>query len=390
MLARFVYPLVALLLVGTAAPARAGAAEGSDSSTAVLGLEAIDAPDAVANDITDALRQRVASTKGMQLVQGKDLVEIKLVFSCPDEAAACMTQAGKSLGVARLIFGNVKRTGGEYTLTLKLLDVGRGSIESTVSDTIQKRHADSTSLRAMAPQWLARLSGKSGAGSLQVQSNVEGALVIVDGAAVGMTGSHPLNVPDVAPGNHEITVQRSGYASNTQQFTMGSAQSLPLRMNLTLLPPGGEERESAETAAPRPRRPEAPGDEGPSSVARPGFWIAMALSAASFAAATKFGLDVRRINADLDPLRSPVPVQRSMTDNAFIQSKLDEGDRAQVLQWVFVGVGSAFAVAGGFLLYKGYLDKEPGSGGKTSDNHGLRIFPSGNASSGGVVAEFDF
>src|SRR4051812_31335670 len=84
-------------------------AQSGDISTAVLGFEALDgAPDNVGAEITDALRQRVAATKGYQLVQGKDLVEVKLVFSCPDEAPACMAQAGKSMGATRLIFGNVK------------------------------------------------------------------------------------------------------------------------------------------------------------------------------------------------------------------------------------------------------------------------------------------
>jgi hypothetical protein len=73
-------PSVSLLLVVVAsfvtlvAPGRA-AAEGGDAAVAVLGFEALDgAPDNVATEITDALRQRVAATKGYQLVQGKDLV----------------------------------------------------------------------------------------------------------------------------------------------------------------------------------------------------------------------------------------------------------------------------------------------------------------------------
>src|SRR5215471_16735391 len=96
----------------------------ADAATAVLGLEALEgAPDTVATEITDALRQRVAGTKGYQLVQGKDLVEVKLVFSCADEAPACMAQAGKSMGAAKLIFGNVKKLGNDYVVSLKLLDV---------------------------------------------------------------------------------------------------------------------------------------------------------------------------------------------------------------------------------------------------------------------------
>src|SRR5881392_1347033 len=83
-----VFTLVALATLTTAGPA---AAEGADTPTAVLGFEPLEgAPDNVATEITDALRQRVAATKGLQLVQGKDLVEVKLVFSCPDEAPGCM------------------------------------------------------------------------------------------------------------------------------------------------------------------------------------------------------------------------------------------------------------------------------------------------------------
>ena len=60
-----------------------------------------------------------------QLLQGKDLVEVKLVFACPDEAPACMSQAGKSLGATKLVFGNVKQAGNDYQVTLKMLDVNR-------------------------------------------------------------------------------------------------------------------------------------------------------------------------------------------------------------------------------------------------------------------------
>jgi hypothetical protein len=65
----------------------------------------------------------------------------------------------------------------------------------------------------------------------------------------------------------------------------------------------------------------------------------------------------------------------------------DRGNRDQLLQWVFVGLTGAFAIAGGVLLYKGYLSSE---GTQSASNHGLRLFPTATASSGGVVAEFEF
>src|SRR5450432_3803805 len=133
---------------------REAAAE-ADAATAVLGLEALDgAPDNVATEITDALRQRVASTRGFLLVQGKDLVEVKLVFSCPDEGAACMSQAGKSMGATKLIFGNVKRAGADYQVTLKLLDVNKAAVDAWATETLPRRKAEPSVFRTLAPAWL--------------------------------------------------------------------------------------------------------------------------------------------------------------------------------------------------------------------------------------------
>ena len=168
--------------------------------TAVLGLEPLEGvPEALAADITDALRQRVAATKDYQLLQGKDLVEVKLVFACSDEAPACLSQAGKSLGASKLIFGNVKKTGSDFMVTLKLLDVSRAVVESFTTDTVPGGRANATALRQLAPIWLAKLSGK-GNGTITVRANFLGAAVSLDGTRVGVTGTAPVVVSDVSPG----------------------------------------------------------------------------------------------------------------------------------------------------------------------------------------------
>lgn len=409
MAARILYSVVAVLSLGMAVPARA--AQSGDVPTAVLGLEAVEVPDNVAAAITDALRQRVASAKGFQLVQGKDLVEIKLVFACSDEAPACLAQAGKSLGVARLIFGNVARSGSDYVVKLKMLDVARAALESSITETVPAHRAEPITLRTQAIQWLQKLTGggESGSaasgGTLQIRSNVSGATVSLDGNPVGVTSQQPLSVADVAPGKHELVAQKRGYETRSQQFSMGDGQSLPLTLSLAPLEAGeseaGAERSPAKS---RDSSGEAPGDEATTGMARPGFWIALALTAASLGVATYYGLQVQQINSDLDPFRrftctspsgyctsSGAPADApTQATKATVAQKLDEGDRDHTYQIVSLCVGGAFMIAGGFLFYKGYLDKDAGSGVKTSDNHGLRIFPSGTASSGGIVAEFDF
>jgi len=121
----------------------------------------------------------------------------------------------------------------------------------------------------------------------------------------------------------------------------------------------------------------------------------------------KFGLDVATINKDLDPYRRykcPVTAANPAgicdakgamatplgpADLALVASKSDEGHRDQTLQWICIGVGSALGIASGYLLYKGYLDSEDDKGRKEA-HQGLRIFPTAGASSGGILAEFDF
>jgi len=383
-----------------ARPSLARAADSGDVSIAVLGIEPLEgAPDTVAADMTDALRQRVAATKGYQLLQGKDLVEVKLVFACPDAAPACMSLAGKSLGADKLIFGNVKRTGSDYQVTLKLLDVSRAVVESFTAETVTRKHADTSSLRSIAPAWLSKLSGKGG-GSIQVRANFPGAAVSLDGTQVGTTGGSPVVINDVAPGRHEVAVEKSGYTTTKQEFTLAAGQSLPL--NLTLSPVSVEvpRPEGSAKASEGGTSEPSGGGEGP-SLTRTGFWVALVGTLASAGLALKFGLDVRDINNQLDQYRrfpcpngmgtcdiNNNPAQPLSQDQAARSHTLtDEGNRDQLLQWVFVGLTGAFAIAGGVLLYKGYLETE---GTQSASNHGLRLFPTATASSGGIIAEFEF
>jgi hypothetical protein len=397
---------------GGAAAAANASAEPAEISTTVLGLEALEgAPDNVALEITEALRQRVAATKGYQLVAGKDLVEVKLVFSCPDEAPACMSQAGKSMGCAKLIFGNVKRSGADYQITLKLLDVNRGTVEAWASDTVSRRRADAAAFKSLAPAWLAKLTGKGTGGSLQIRANVAGAAVSLDGTRVGFTGSDPVVIADVAPGHHEVAVEKSGYTNTKQEFTLASGQSLPLSLALSAVSVDVGAAGAGEGAPLLVRRPsDAPESPGPQdnthTMARAGFWVAVVGTLLSAGIGVKYATDVNRINSDLDQYRrfncsnsdsglcnAQGLAKPALTDmeKRTVASKTDQGNHAETLEKVFLIGAVPFAIAGGFLLYRGYLDSDTGGASSASrSGHGLRIFPTASASAGGIVTEFDF
>jgi hypothetical protein len=235
-----------------------------------------------------------------------------------------------------------------------------------------------------------------------VRANFPGAAVSLDGTQVGTTGGSPVVINDVAPGRHEVSVEKSGYTTTKQEFTLAAGQSLPLTLTLS---PVSVEVPRPEGAGKEPEEgsSEPIGGDG-TSMTRIGFWIAVVGTVASAAAALKFGLNVRDINEQLDPYRRlPCPMDPALTcdgngkevttgldpaEQEKATALTDQGNKDQLLQWVFVGLTGAFAIAGGVLLYKGFL--APSEGKQSASNHGLRLFPTATASSGGIIAEFEF
>jgi PEGA domain len=406
--------------------ARNAGAQGEGSSTAVLGVEAIDVPPALSDEISEQLRQRVSASRDMRLVSGKDLVEVKLVFACADETATCMAQAGKSLDAQKLIYGSVKKVGDDFAIWLKMFDVRKAKIEFWLTETLPRRQADQAGIKLASNRWFAKLTGRPmNAGTVQVTANLYGAVVSMDGVPAGATGEQPLIIADVAPGKHEVTLVKPGHYTTKQQFMVAAGQTTTVALTLQVASattvPNPAVRTSEAAVRPQPNasrmvdqdRAIAPGVAGPSSKDsvddgrggyRTGFWVTLGAGIVSGVAAVKFGRDVVDINSQLDPYRRfpcagnpaqlcgntglPRPALTQDERNK-VGNLNDEGSRAQTLQWIGIVVAPLLGAASGYLLYKGYID--------TDDDHavqhaqrGLRIFPTAGASTGGILAEFDF
>jgi len=412
-------PLLAFCALISWRTARAATEAGAP--TAVLGLEALGAPPQVVDDLTEQLRQRVTSSTDLCLVPGKDLVELKLVFACADEGHACMAQAGKSLDAEKLIYGSVKKNGNDYAVWLKLFDVRKEKVDSWLTETLPGTQSDAAGIRAASGRWFAKLTGHPvNAGTIQVSANLYGAVVTMDGVPVGATTEQPLVISDVKPGRHEVVATKPGSAPARQQFLVANGQTVAV--NLTLHPESSGTASTASEGASRvpnvaepaePARRERDKDEEPGGPSgrgadgrggyRAGFWVTLGASLVSAGAAVKFGLDVLKVNKDLDQFRR-FPCMNDPTescdssgrrsslsdaDKMARNTKISEGERDRNLQWVFIGVGSALGVTSAYLLYKGYLDSDDASV-RHEAHRGLRIFPTAGVSSGGVLAEFDF
>lgn len=386
-------------------------AAGDGPATAVLGLESNDVPPTVVDAISEELRQRVSSSSAMRLVSGKDLVELKLVFSCADEGHACMAQAGKSLDADRLIYGSVKKDGSDVAVWLKSFDVHHERVDSWLTDKLAPNQTDAEGVRTAVARWFAKLTGHpTNAGTILVSANTLGAVVTLDGIPSGVTSDKPLAIPDVKPGAHHLVLTKVGSASARQDLTITAGQTLTV--NLALHPEGTAVVAGADGAAAGQKsglgaRSDkgdrgVPGADDGRSGYRTGFWVTLGAGLVSAGAAVKFGLDVLKINKDLDQFRryacgdppmscdstgkvAPLTEQELKTRD----DKLSEGQRDRNLQWVFIGVGSALGITSAYLLYKGYLDADDAPTHREAMS-GLRIFPTAGMSSGGVRAEFDF
>jgi hypothetical protein len=325
-----------------------------------------------------------------------------------------MSQAGKSMGASKMIFGNVKRAGADYQVTLKLLDVSKGSVSAWATETVARRKAETQAFRALAPAWLSKLTGKGESGTLQIRASVTGAAVSLDGTHVGVTGTNPVVVPDVAPGRHEVAVEKTGYTTTKQEFTLAAGQNLPLAVSLSPLSVevGAVDPDGDDTPPVIVKRPSGAPEQETSSggnnrtVSKVAFWVAVAGTLVSTGIGLKFANDVEQINGELDKFRRLAPGMGKCPqgtvpcnlkgepvgppDYPAQNSKHDQGERAQRLETVFLISAGAFAIAGGFFLYKGYLDSSGDSSSASASARGLRIFPAASASSGGIVTEFDF
>src|SRR3954447_22701649 len=89
-----------------------------DVSVAVLGIEPVDVPEPLAQQLTDALRQRAASTGGVRMVQGKDLIEVKVGFGWDGELPACKAEDSKTQGPGQLLHGMIKKGPSKTTRTV--------------------------------------------------------------------------------------------------------------------------------------------------------------------------------------------------------------------------------------------------------------------------------
>jgi hypothetical protein len=228
----------------------------ADPNVAVLGIEPVDVPEQLSQAVTDALRQRAAATPGIRVVQGKDLVEMKMIFGCDGEQATCMAQAGRSLGADKLLYGTLKKAtknGSHVVAALKLLDVNTGVIEKFVNETVSKRDVSPGNVSPLAHKWFSALVEVEAKPTLTITTEPPGASVTVDGQPAGRT---PITLRDLSSGPHNFILSLSGRVTinRTIELKPGASHEVALQMEAE----APAVKETPPPQQPPPQQPQQP------------------------------------------------------------------------------------------------------------------------------------
>jgi hypothetical protein len=380
-----------------------------DVTLSVLGLEpAAGAPENIASALTEALRQRVSSSTNYRLVPGKDLVEVKLVFSCPDEAPLCMTQAAQSIGSTKIIFGNVQPVGTDaYLVTLKLLDAERGTVESWISEQITKSQTAPINLRTPVQKWFATLTGQALPATLKVTGGVIGASVWIDGTQAGLIGNDGLTLSSVATGHHKLTVSKTGYEKWDRSVTLVSGAIEKVAVQLKAIEKPGAVPPEAQHVATTPPTPSGGEPEAMNQGSRIAAWALLGVGLVSVGLGVYSSVKVGDINSKLDQYRRyPCASDQTLRCSAdgktnigylsdkpggvdYVNDQKNKGDTYSTLQWVGYSVGGAMLVASGIFMYYGYFS-EPTTVAARRSRHNLIVLPSIAPNSVGALAHLAF
>jgi hypothetical protein len=354
-----------VLFLGLAVAAPADA----KPSIAVLGLEVIeesDTPDpkaaAYAEALTDALRQRARLSSGpFTLAPGSDksLVEMKLLSGC-DEGNACMADIGTELTADRLVYGHVQKAGGNYQVTLKLLNVENKSIERTTSDLAPIADSGNAAITALGKKLYAKITGVTNQGTLIVRANVLQGEVLLDGERRATLSGGTARLEGLAAGDYKLVVEADCYLAYEGKVSVegGKDKSVEAELEKNALATGGDCKTGGKGNGGRRSDRDRIVAGGASDDARPGggaramFWVSAAVAAGG---AGWWIYNWREMESVFSDNGGQDMVEQVCPKGGGGPDYCDKAASASTQTYVGGAIVAVGAAAGAYFFYKGYI-----------------------------------
>jgi hypothetical protein len=227
---RLLLALLPLLLA--AAPARAG----EKLAVLVIGTSEKDAE--LADNVTEVIIARVAQAQKIE-VAGKEEFRARLGVENEKRAqdcladSSCLGRAAVSLGVRRIVTGNVGTgaRGKQFLFNLNLNDVQTGRVEARVFRLVEGGVEDL--IRALQEANDELFEPRPEPGRINVESSPAGARVSIDNAYLGVT---PLISGTLAAGKHNVRVEADRRFPWTSKVDVLPGQELQIKLEPDNLP----------------------------------------------------------------------------------------------------------------------------------------------------------
>jgi hypothetical protein len=221
-----IWAVIAALLV-TAPAIAARAAE----KMAVLVLATSEKDADLADNVTEMIIASIAQKGGFEIT-GKEEFRARLGIQNDQRGQACLddnnclARTAVSLGVRRIVTGNVGRRGNrQYLFSLGLVNVETGKTDNRVFRLIEGSQDDLISAVQAGTEELFR--PKVEPGRIQVASQPKGARVSIDNAYLGIT---PLISGTLLPGLHHVRVEADDSFPWSSNVEVMSGQDLGVKL----------------------------------------------------------------------------------------------------------------------------------------------------------------
>jgi len=221
---------------------------------AVWDLDARNTPASHAKELTSILVSEIAQTKKFEAFSQENVRTLagftaeRMMLGCTD--SKCLTALGQ-MDIAKLISGSVGKIGNVYSISLNLFDTQNAKAENAISEFCRTEEE----LIPMVQRAVRKLLGlpveasasilppppkpaappeaaPTGSASLEINSKVRGAQVLLNGQNMGEA---PVRVFNINPGPHEIQVSRKGYEDFRQRVQVQPNEKKVLEANLKRL-----------------------------------------------------------------------------------------------------------------------------------------------------------
>lgn len=334
---RLTYMVAAAVILLAAAPVSA------QTKVAVLGVQAAGgAPGELAQRCSTALLTHLKEA-GYARVQGKSMVEVKLVFGCVDESADCLSKVGTSLQADKLLWGELTKKKRGYLLKLTLLDVATKKLtplSRNLRTRLLKRDPEGVVRKLVASLLPMQM------GTIKLTSSITGAEVLLDGRPMGSINDQGLDM-QVRVGSHTLQLRREGYRTWVKRVSVQQGQALALRAALELIDKGP----GVTPVVPPPVVKKTRSKRTGWKVA---FYVALGATVGFGTGLTISGLRF----LDLQNQKDKIGGSCTGATDSELKAVCEDGPRSAILTNVMIGGTIASALAAGFFLYKAYLQAD--------------------------------